>query len=427
MLHLNYTNILKTGIGSKHGISDKALRNFCIKNNPYVKDVMRSKKKGGYDFLNLPDNTSLLAKIKRLANEQSKNEWQNIVVLGIGGSSLGLSALKSALLGPLSQKPRLIVIDNIDPDYTEGILSRINISKTLFIVISKSGTTVEPMFLYGIVKQMLVAKNPKNYKKHFIFITDPKKGLLRKIGKEEGITMFDIPPKIGGRFSVLSSVGLVPASLAGIDIASLLKGAKTMREALKSSLPETNPALILASVQFLMDRKKSKNMTVVMPYSTSLFKVGLWYRQLLAESIGKNKKTGPTPLSALGTTDQHSMLQLFAEGPNDKLIIFMRVLKHMSDPSLNEVLPKEIGFLNNKKMSQIIDASYLGTSESLAKANRPNVTIEIPKVDARHIGMLLMLFEFQVALLGLMYKVDTFNQPGVEEGKIITKELLSNS
>ena len=425
MLHLNYTNVLKKEIGSKHGISDKVLINTCIKNKSFVKDVMRNKKRGGYDFLNLPDNSALVLKIKKLTDAQSKNNWQNIVVLGIGGSSLGLSAIKTALLGPFSQKPRLIVMDNIDPNYVDGFLSKINISKTLFVVISKSGTTIEPMFLYGIVKQKLIEKHPKNYQKHFIFITDPKKGLLRQIGKKEDITMFDVPPKIGGRFSGLSSVGLVPAALVGVNIGELLKGGKTMREAIKSSMPETNPALILAVIQFLMDKKKKKNITVMMPYSSLLFKVGLWYRQLLAESIGKNKKTGPTPVSALGTTDQHSMLQLFAEGPNNKLILFLRVLKHLSDPVLGDILPKEIGFLNGKKMSQVIDASYSGTAESLAKNSRPNITIEIPKVDARHLGMLFMLLEFQVALLGLLYKVDAFDQPGVEESKQITKKLLS--
>ncbi len=425
MLHLNYTNILKKSIGIRHGINDKSLRNFCDKKKSFVKDVLRSKKKLGYDFLNLPDDSALLRKIKKLTADQKKNKWQNIVVLGIGGSSLGVSAIKRALLGLLVHKPGLIVIDNIDPDYVNGILSKINISKSLFVVISKSGTTTEPMALYGIVKQKLTEKHPKNYQKNFIFITDPKKGLLRKIGKKECITMFDIPPKVGGRFSVLSSAGLVPAALAGVDISGLLKGAKTMREAIKSSNPETNPALILAAIQFLSDRKKSKNMTVIMPYSSSLFKIGAWYRQLLAESIGKNIKTGPTPISALGTTDQHSQLQLYNDGPNNKLIVLLRILRHANDPQLGDVLPKEIGFLNGKKLSQIIDASYTGTSESLAKNSRPNVTIEIPKVDARHLGMLFMLFEFQVALLGLLYKVDAFDQPGVEEGKLITKKLLS--
>lgn len=424
MLYLNSNNIFKKQIGS-HGFSEKVFNNFCVKKASLVKTVFKNKNKLGYDFLNLPDDSALLRKIKKFVTEQKKNKWENIVVLGIGGSALGSIAIRDALLPAFNQKPRLIVLDNIGPKYIADLFADLNLSKTLFVVISKSGTTTEPMVLYGLVKDRLMKKFPKNYQKHFVFITDPKKGLLRKIAKKENITTFDIPPKVGGRFSVLSSVGLVPAALAGVDISGLLKGAHLMREAIKKSKPHANPSLKLAVAQYLLDTKKGKTMTVMMPYSNALFKVGDWYRQLLAESIGKNKKTGPTPIAALGTTDQHSQLQLYAEGPNNKLIIFLRILKHISDPKLGDVLPKEIGYLNNKKMSTILDAAYAGTAESLAKHQTPNLTIEIPKVDARNLGALFMLFEFQVALLGLFYKVDAFNQPGVEQGKQITKKLLS--
>jgi glucose-6-phosphate isomerase len=425
MLQLDIQNILKKKIGSNNGISDLMLNNFCSKNGKLVKQVFRNKNKLGYDFLNLPDDSVLLRKIKKFVTEQKRNKWENIIVLGIGGSALGAIAIRDALLPAFNQKPRLIVLDNIEPKYTADLFDDLNLSKTLFVVISKSGTTTEPMVLYGLAKERLMKKFPKNYQKHFVFITDPKKGLLRKIAKKENITTFDIPPKVGGRFSVLSSVGLVPAALVGVDINGLLKGAHLMREAIKVKHPEKNPALLLASAQYLLNHKKGKSITVMMPYSNALFKVGDWYRQLLAESIGKNKDTGPTPVNALGTTDQHSQLQLYVEGPNNKLIIFLRILKHISDPKLGDVLPKEIGYLNNKKMSIILDAAYTGTAESLAKHQTPNLTIEIPKVDAKNLGALFMLFEFQVALLGLLYKVDAFSQPGVEHSKQITKKLLS--
>ena len=292
------------------------------------------------------------------------------------------------------------------------------------MVISKSGTTTEPMIQYALVKEMLQKKFPKNYQKHLVFVTDPKSGLLRKIGKAEGIQMFSIPPKIGGRFSVLTNVGLVPLALAGFDVSALLKGAGYMRDAIKRSKEYNNPALKMALAQFLLDRKKGKVMTVLMPYSNYLFRVGDWYRQLLAESIGKKKTAGPTPITSLGTTDQHSQLQLYSDGPNNKLLIFMRVLKHSADPKIGKVLPDEIGFLNGKKMSEVIDAAYQGTAEALAKHKRPSLTIEVPKVDAKHIGAIFMLFEFQVALLGKLYKVNAFDQPGVEHSKKITKQLL---
>jgi len=427
MLQLNIQNILKETIGSEHGIGEAVLKNFCAKNGRLVKQIFRNKNKYGYDFLNLPDDRALLGKIKKFVADQKKNSWQNIVVLGIGGSALGAIAIRDALLPMLNQKPRLFILDNIGPKCVTDLLGSLNFSKTLFIVISKSGTTTEPMVLYGLVKEKLMKKFPKNYQKHLVFITDPKKGLLREIAKKERITVFDVPSKVGGRFSVLSSVGLVPAALASVDVSGLLKGAQIMREAIKIHHPEKNPAMLLAAVQYLLDRKKGKNITVMMPYSNALFKVGDWYRQLLAESIGKNRNTGPTPVKALGTTDQHSQLQLYTEGPNNKLIIFFRILKHELDPKLGDVLPKEIDYLNNKKLSKILDAAYTGTAQSLADHETPNLTIEIPKVDAKNLGELFMLFEFQVALLGLLYKVDAFNQPGVEHSKQITKTLLSKT
>ncbi len=428
MIEIDIQNALSEKIGIRHGVSKRVFSRFLEKNSPHIKTVFQSKNKMGYDFLNLPDDQKLVRKIKTFIKNQEKNKWKNIVVLGIGGSALGGIALKDALLGSyhyLDKVPHLFFVDNIDPDLINELLSRISLEKSLFIVISKSGGTTEPMALYSLFKERLVQKKVKKINDHFVFITDPKGGLLRPLGKEEEIEMFDVPPKVGGRFSVLSSVGLVPTALAGIDISALMRGAKKMKEIIQKSSPEKNPALILASLQYLLDRKKGKGMTVMMPYSNPLFRVGDWYRQLLAESIGKNKSTGPTPINALGTTDQHSQLQLFNEGPNNKWFIFLNVLKHDSPLNIGNHLPKKLDFLNNKNLSEIINAAYTGTAESLSKNKRPNITLNISKVNAEAMGALFMLFEFQVALLGLIYKVDAFNQPGVEISKIITKQILS--
>ena len=427
MIKINSENILKKKIGFWNGIREKSLGRLCARRQHFVKEVFKNKNSYGYDFLNLPDDKKMLSDIKKFAAEQKKNEWENIVVLGIGGSALGLIAIQDALLGPLHNvfnKPRLFVVDNIDPDYTETLLSNIDLDKTLFIVISKSGTTTEPMLLYGVVKDRLT-KN--DYAKHFVFITDPKKGELLKIAKKEGIPVFPVPEKVGGRFSVLSCVGLLPAALAGVDISNIMKGALEMRGLINKTEAEKNPALLLAILQYVMDRKKCRPMTVLMPYSNYLYRFSDWYRQLLAESIGKNKKTGPTPVSALGTTDQHSQLQLYNEGPENKFIIFMRVLKHKADPMNGSKMPKDMAFLNSKKMGFVLDASYKGTAESLAHNKRPNITIEIPEINPKNLGGLFMLFEFQMALLGLLYKVDAFNQPGVEHSKILTKQILSQT
>ena len=429
MINIDYSNILGGKIGLQNGINERVLNNFCQKHQSYVKEIWQKKNESGYAFLNLPDDQKTLRKIKNFVSDQKKYKWENIVVLGIGGSALGAIALRGSLLGPLynlNNKPRLFIVDNIDPTHIFNLLKTIKLSKSLFIVISKSGTTTEPMALYALVKEKLKKSFPKNYQKHFVFVTDPKVGLLRKIAKEEKIKTFDIPPGVIGRFSVLSGVGLLPIAFAGADINGILKGAKIMREYIKKSRAKNNPALLLAAIQFLLDRRKGKTMTVIMPYSNYLFRIGDWYRQLLAESIGKNKRSGPTPITALGTTDQHSQLQLYNEGPNNKLIIFLKPLKHCEDLKLGNILPTEMDFLNHQKIGNIIEAAYQGTAESLTQNKRPNLTINLPAINTETIGALLMLFEFQIAILGLLYKVNAFNQPGVEKSKQITKKIISS-
>jgi len=421
MLQLRTDNLSKVG---SHGLSEARLRSACKQKDTLVRQIFGMKDEAGYAFLALPDADANLKKIRAFVKEQTKNKWSTIVVLGIGGSALGAIAVRDALLSEFSKGPKLYVLDNIDPAYTAELLDSLNLAKTLFVVISKSGTTTETMIQYGVIKERLVKKFPRDYQKHLVFVTDPKSGLLRQIAKAEKIAAFDIPPKIGGRFSVLTNVGLLPCALAGLDIGGLLKGAGAMRDTIKKTKGINNPALALAMIQFLLDKKRGKFMTVLMPYSNHLMRIGDWYRQLLAESIGKNKTSGPTPINALGTTDQHSQLQLYNDGPNNKFFIFMRLLKHAADPRVGKILPDEIGFLNGKKFSQALDASYCGTTEALTNHQRPNLTIEIPQVDAESIGALFMLFECQVALLGLLYRVDAFNQPGVEHSKIITKKIL---
>ena len=420
MIKINYDNILRKKIGFLEGVNEGRLNSFCGKNQKLITQLFKNKNQEGYAFLNLPDDTKVINQIKKMVTQQKKNKWSTIVVLGIGGSALGAIALREALSPTL----HLIVLDNIDPLQTHQTLESIDLKKSLFVVISKSGTTVEPMTLYGVIKEKLQKKFPKEYQNHFIFVTDPKKGVLRKIGKEEKIPMLDVPAKVGGRFSVLSAVGLLPFALAGGDINKILKGAKMMRGHIRKGSGIENPALLLAGIQYLMDRKKGKNITVMMPYSSHLNKMSDWYKQLLAESIGKNKKTGPTPVSSLGTTDQHSQIQLYNQGPSDKWIMFLKIEKWAKDLKVPKGMPEELNYLEGKKMSEILNAAHHGTAEALTKNGRPNITLELSELNGETIGALIMLLECQVALLGMLYGVNAFDQPGVEAGKKIMKENL---
>ncbi len=368
-------------------------------------------------FLQLPNDQKGLKDILSFAKSQ-KGRWKEVVVLGIGGSALGALAAREALYDPLhsiKDSPRLWVLDNIDPVLTNDLLETLDLKKTLFVVISKSGTTVEPMALLAIVKTALIKKGIKAWQKHFVAVTDPRTGLLRAWAKKEKIPSFPVPQDVGGRFSVLSAVGLLPLALTGGDVKGLLEGAR--------ALQKKNLAATLAALQYELDCHGGKNITVMMPYSSGLFKFADWYRQLLAESIGKNKTTGPTPVSALGTTDQHSQLQLYQQGPADKWFLFLEVAAFKKDLRV-EGLPKELGFLNGKTLGGILKASCRGTAEALADAKRPSATLTLKTVNAKTLGALFLLFETQVALLGELYGVNPYDQPGVEAGKKRTKKLL---
>ena len=425
MFKIDLQNVLQKTIAKTHGLDEKELNEFVKKHEKSVQKIFKNKSKEGYGFLNLPDNEALVRRINRFVSSQKKEKWEHIVVLGIGGSALGLIATQEALMNPYSQSPKLHVVDNVDPVRVSQLMDYLKLNKTLFVVISKSGGTVEPMALYGLASSVMQKKYPKKWQKHFVFITDPKKGLLRPLAGQAGITAFDIPPTVGGRFSVLSSVGLVPAALVGVDIAQLLKGAKKMRDSVKKKKGLENLALSLSAIQYLLDTQKKKVMTVMMPYSTPLFRVGDWYRQLLAESLGKNLKTGPTPIAALGTTDQHSQIQLYREGPNNKFLIFLTIQKPAQDTKVGNTLPNDMSYLNGKNFNTLIHAAHRGTSVALAKAKRPNLTLALPQLNEENLGALFMLLECQVALLGKMYGVNAFDQPGVEAGKVITKKILS--
>lgn len=372
-------------------------------------------------FLNLPKMKSTLLLVKQLAGK--KRGFKDVVVLGIGGSALGVTCLRDALKGTLwnlqsqearDELPRLFVLDNLD---TLGELEPLlDLDKTLFVVITKSGTTPETMAQYFYFKE-------KVSKDNFVFITDPEVGELRKIGLEMDIPILEIPQNVGGRFSVLSSVGLFPAVLLGIDIEELLKGAGDMARLFESEEMDLNLPFQFAAVQYLLDWERGIPMTVMMPYSSRLHTFASWYAQLLAESIGKEGR-GLTPISALGVTDQHSQLQLYNEGPTDKLLCFIEVQKDDS-PSIPEVVVPKLSYLSNLSFHELLTVEKNGTAQAVSEYKKPNLTIQIPEVNAYELGQLFMFFECSIAFLGEYYRINAFDQPGVELSKQLTRQLLT--
>ena len=365
------------------------------------------------------------------------------MVLGIGGSALGPIMAFNALchlhyndLTKLQRKgPKFYVEDNVDPVRMRDLLDVIEPEKTCFNVISKSGATSETMAQYLIVLDLLT-KAGVDIKENVIFTTDANKGNLKKISDEVGgIKSYILPDGVGGRFSELSPVGLLPAAVCGIDIKGLLAGAGYMDHLCKNRSMYKNPALMSAVLQ-IESMRQGKNIGVMMPYSDNLKYLADWYCQLWAESLGKNEtldgkacNVGQTPVKSLGVTDQHSQVQLYTEGPYDKVVTFLSLKKYgceMTIPNGCENIP-DVSFLGGHTMEELIQAENAATAYALTKAGRMNYTIWIPELNAFTLGQLLFLFEMQTAYAGALLNINTFNQPGVEEGKKATFALLGKA
>ncbi len=423
MVKIQIQNCLEEKI-KKEGISKKDWEQAQKKADKGIEKLEQRRKKHELGFFDIQNDSELLNSINSFA-KKSKGKFENIIVLGIGGSSLGVQALFSALLPAnwnnrekkqRNNLPKMFFIDHMDSEYIDEIFSTLEAKKTLLVVISKSGSTIEPMSVLFAVLKNFPAEN-------IVTITDPQKGLLRDLSDNFKFTSFPVPKNIGGRFSVLTAVGLLPMALMGLNIEKFLEGAKEAEKNWRNS--KKNPARDLAIAQYLLDTKHQKNISVFFPYSKKLEKLAEWYIQLLAESIGKNEETGPTPIKAVGPTDQHAQVQLFMEGPNNKLHIFVEVEEIAS--KLKVPAHKMLGhldYLANKTVHQILQAERMATTEAFTQMKKPNITISLEQLNEKTLADLIYTLQAQVALLGELYEVDAFNQPGVEIGKKLTKKYL---
>ena len=426
MITIDFSSLFK--ISPKHGITESEF----FPNEKLIPSFLENihKREQGFYSDAVLKNEILLNDIESFA-KSVLGKFNHIVLLGIGGSSLGPLAIKEAF-GNLVKgtKPQLLILDNIDPDYISETLDAIDLSKTLFLVITKSGGTPETLSQYFFFREK-IQKVGLLERDHFVFITDPEKGFLRKEAQEKNIPSFPVPQNVGGRFSVLTSVGLVPAALLGLDIRAFLKGALEMREQFFSETLEKNLPFQLALVQFLLFQK-GKNINVMYSYSQKLYRTADWFRQLLAESTGKKYNTqkeeifaGITPIKALGATDQHSQNQLYMEGPNDKLFIFLEVEQFSSaDLPIPSPDSEEFSYLKNATFGKLLSMEKLGTEEALTKNNRPNMSIIFPRISEENIGAFFLLFEGATAFLGEFLNINAFDQPGVELSKELAREYL---
>ena len=438
-IKFDYNNMMKEFVGDD-GFSDGDIaEGKKIAAEAYAK-VAENRGKGMMGWTELPYNQKeIVADILATAKE-IKKKFDNFVVLGIGGSALGPTAVFQALCHlrhnelPKSKRkyPKLYVEDNVDPERMSALLDVLDLNKTMFNVVTKSGATSETMAQYLIIMNLLKNKFGDKANEHMIATTSAQKGNLIKIAKSEGLKTFYIPDGVGGRFSELCPVGLLPAAVVGIDIKNLLAGAAYMDKICMNKDMKKNPALLAALLQYLA-MKKGKNISVMMPYADSLRYMADWYCQLWAESLGKatdkngnSVYAGQTPVKALGVTDQHSQVQLYREGPFDKVITIIGVEKFRSNVTISngcEEFP-DVSFLCGHTMNELINSERVATEYALTTAGRLNHTIIMPEVNTFTVGELLYLFEMQTAFCGEMLGIDTYNQPGVEGGKNATYALF---
>ena len=436
-IRVDYNNMMAARLGAR-GIADAEIDALEPK-LAAAADALVSNR-DSMKWRELPYNQEAVVEQIEAVAADVRGRCENFVVLGIGGSALGPIAVHQALCHlryndlPREKRggPRLFVEDNIDPERMAALLDVIDIDQTVFNVITKSGGTSETMSQLLIVTNLLHERYGADISARLIATTDAVKGNLIKIAKRENLTTFVVPDGVGGRFSELCPVGLLAAAVCGIDIRELLAGAAYMDGICNEPAVRKNPAYLLATLQYIA-MQRGMNISVLMPYADSLKYMADWYAQLWAESLGKrvdrsgrSVHVGQTPVKALGVTDQHSQVQLYTEGPFDKVVTFLGVERYRTETRIPQGYADipDVSFLSGHTQNELIKAEQSATAYALMKSGHPSNTITLPEVNAFTVGELLYLFEVMTAFAGELLDINAFDQPGVEEGKNATYALL---
>ncbi len=441
MIKIDYNNCLAEMVGDGDGITRSEIDGLQVRAET-IHAELNKRRHADLGFFDLPHHEKGVRESKALA-DRSRERFENFLLLGIGGSALGPAALVSALCHPHHNLlaanrrggMRLFVIDNADPEMLAHCLEVLDLKRTLVNVITKSGTTSETLTAFMVVEDALrKTVGKEKVSEHFVFTTDPEKGLLRALAKEKGVSTLPVPPNVGGRFSVLTAVGLFPAACCGIDIEALVSGAAEMERRCRTVEIGRNPAYLYAAIHYLLDSRRQKTIAVMMPYVQALRDIADWHRQLWAESLGKRHDregrdvyVGQTPVKALGATDQHSQIQLYVEGPNDKVITLIQVDEWRQRCTIpQDALPgiQELDVFRGRDMADLLTAELAATEFALTKAARPNLKILLSRVSPESVGAILYMLEVATAFAGGLYNINAFDQPGVEEGKKATYALM---
>ena len=444
MLNLYWKNATASVIGAEHGVTPAEMANALRAVAAAHETVMEQARSGQLGYAALPTHPGYRAQVHELA-ARFRDNTTDLVVLGIGGSALGSIAVQAALnpatYNLLSAKrggPRLFVLDNVDPALVGEVLRLLGrrLKTTLVNVISKGGEAAETLGQFMIFRELLRKRLGDGFASRIVATTDAERGTLHEVAERDGYAMLPVPADVGGRFSVLSPVGLFPAAMCGIDIDAMLAGAASMRNRTDNTDMGKNPAAVLAAIKYLALAAKGKPMHVMMPYSNRLYMLADWYRQLWAESLGKRTDrdgaevfTGPTPIRALGATDQHSQVQLYREGPNDKLVVFLEVEKHPREVRVPDVFAdvEGLSYLRKARLSKLLNTEKRATEYALADSNRPSVTIRFDRITPISVGEFFYLYEFTTSLMGELLNINAYDQPAVELGRQATFALMGRN
>jgi glucose-6-phosphate isomerase len=396
---------------------------------PAVAKLAQRRDDGSLRLLQVPDQTDDLAAVRDVAGTLME-ACTHVVVLGTGGSSLGGQTLYSLVdrgFGPAAGRPQLIFLDNVDPDTFSALFTSLDLSRLGVIAISKSGGTAETLCQFAILLHALLREvDESRLAARVAVITEPKDSPLKALAERFGLPTLDHDTGVGGRFSVLTNVGLLPACLAGLDLEELRGGAAAVLEATLAgeTAAGADPA-VGAALNIGLMRDNGVSQTVLLPYLDRLAHFGLWFRQLWAESLGKDGQ-GTTPIRAMGTVDQHSQLQLYLAGPWDKMFTVLSLDTagegRRVDPELLD--DPRLDYLAGRRMGDLLDAEARATADTLIRNGRPTRLIRLDALDEETLGGLFMHYMLETILAAHLLNVDPFDQPAVEEGKVLARDYL---
>lgn len=422
-------NCFADRIGDR-GLEGEPFAAMLEKTGGALHEIRRAYQDNSLPMLHLPEASEDIEALKPIA-ERFRHDFVNIIVLGTGGSSLGgqtLCSLADIGFGPRDGSPHIHFLDNIDPNTFDTMFKQIGASRTGFIVISKSGGTAETIAQFNVCLDAVInSVGEAAVPNHFLMITEPGDNPLRRISKARGLLTLDHDPGVGGRFSVLSNVGLLPAMIAGLDPMAVRAGAdEVLQTALAAELPGDCEAAVGAAINIGLFRDKGATSTVLMPYVDRLSNFGFWFQQLWAESLGKDG-TGTTAIAALGARDQHSQLQLYLDGPGDKMFTLLtldvadkgRPISHGTSGDMSLL------YLEGRTMGDLMAAEQDATAATLAEKGCPTRIVKLKELNEKTLGALLMHFMLETVIAAHLLDVNAFDQPAVEAGKVLARRYLT--